>query len=876
MLYRCKSRVVSLAVFMVILWIGLAPDGLGQSAFYVAPDGDDAKTGSIDKPLATLGEARDRVRALNAAMDDDITVYLRGGVYRLTEPLVFTGQDSGRNGRRVVYRNYPGEEPILSGGRVIGGWTLHEAGKNIWSASATGLATRQLYVDGVRATRARSLGGLGEVTRTETGFVSPGHAMGAWRNVSDIEFVFRKEWTEPRCPVASIDGDMITMQQPAFEMCQNKAGVSIDNPAWIENAYELLDEAGEWYLDRPAGVLFYIPRQGETLADAEVIAPVLETLIAGEGTLEEPVENLWVEGLTFSHATWLRPGTDEGFAEIQANYCRHPEATEANNWQMDTWVKTPGAVTFRAAKNVVFERNRFCKLGAAGLNFEYGSQGNAVRGNEFFDISGCGVQLGDTFNHHPDDPRDVIKDNLIANNAIHQIGVEYHAGVAIFVLYAENTRILHNELWNLPYTGVSIGWGWGGTDVPGDPTTSRNNRIAFNRIHDLMLELRDGGGIYSLASQPGEVIEGNLIYNQPNVFGSIYLDNGSQYVKVKNNIVHDTLLTYLVKGSDHVVQYNFWPNEQGLDNGIPARYPLPGGGSEYLTGDSFLWKFSDNTQLADLAAMPASIINAAGLEAEYRDLAPRPTPSDAQPPTAPQGLAATGHTDVTISLAWDAAEDNVGVTGYEIHCNGERVGATAGTRWCVTGIAPARQYRFEVLARDAAGNLSAPSATLIEATAGFSGNLALRKPAYGFYLNGRQSNFHFTHDAWTAVDGDPASYAQAFGQWRWNFLVDLVAPTTIERVVIHFPEPLRATDFDVLYSLDRENWETLAEVRDFQAQRYELDFDAIPTRYIRIDALKPDGPDQEGGQMAIAELEIYGPASASESKVVASGWARFE
>ena len=607
---------------------------------------------------------------------------------------------------------------------------------------------------------------------------------------------------------------------------------------------------------------------------------MLQTLIDGQGTLDAPIENVTFEGLTFAEATWLRPNTNEGFAELQANYCRAPEATADNNWQMDTWVKTPAAVTFRTAKNVVFERDRFCRLGAAGLNFELGSQGNVVRGNEFTDISGCGVQLGDTFNHHPTDPRDVIMDNLIADNAIHNIGAEYHAGVAIFVLYATRTKIVHNELWDLPYTGVSIGWGWGGTDWPGNPTTSRDNRIAFNRIHDFMLVLRDGGGIYSLSSQPGEVIQGNVIYNQGNVFGSIYLDNLSRFVKVVNNIVHDTPLTYLVKGSDHVVQYNFWSNEDGLASGIPARYPLPSG--NYLIGQTFLWKFSDNTQITDLAVMPASILDAAGLEPDYRDLVPRPPLGDEEPPTAPQGLTMKGHTDVTIDLGWDAASDNVGVTGYEVCCNDVVVGATAGRQWRVTGIAPGRSYRFQIFARDAAGNLSAPCDTLTASTAAFSGNLALRKPAYGFYLDGRQCAFHFACDAWTAVDGDPASYAQATGQWRWNFMVDLVTTATLARIAIDFPAlpvnptTLRATDFDVLYSTDRENWTTLDQVRGFASQRYELTFDPVQARYIRIDAIKPDGPGQEGGQMAIAGLELYGPADATQTKVVASVWERFK
>ena len=68
-------------------------------------------------------------------MQNDIVVYLRGGTYALTNTLTFTPVDSGNNGHKVSYRAYESESPVISGGKSITGWTLHDGSKNIWQAS---------------------------------------------------------------------------------------------------------------------------------------------------------------------------------------------------------------------------------------------------------------------------------------------------------------------------------------------------------------------------------------------------------------------------------------------------------------------------------------------------------------------------------------------------------------------------------------------------------------------------------------------------------------------------------------------------------------------------------------------------------------------
>ena len=537
--------------FLLLLAAGAA----GQTAFYVAPTGSGENPGTEARPFKTIERARDAVRKINGNMASDIVVFLRGGTYALDRTLVFEPQDSGTNGHHIIYRAFEGEKPVLSGGRRITGWTQDAAGR--WKA-ATDLGNfRQLYVNGVRAVRARGGPPPGLALNGQDGYTTTNAAMADWRNPSDIELCYLVTWTHSRCKVASIarEGDRaaIAMLQPHFTMARTKEGVQVKLPNYIENAIELLDEPGEWYLDRQARTVYYIPRPGEKMGEAEAIAPALERLVELRGTPVHPVHNVHFVHLTFTHATWLQP-SEIGHPDVQANFLNDPNrllkrsgtVTTVHNEQL----KSPSNIVCHAAKAVRFEGCTFTRLGSGALDIECGSQDNAVVGCHFHDISGTAIQVGDVLkdDHHPDDPRKVVKGNSITNCHIHDCGVEFKGSVGIFVGYTDGTVIAHNEICRLPYSGVSVGWGWGEEDQGGGaygqkpfyetPTTAMNNRIESNHIHRVMQELHDGGGIYTLSNQPGTVIRGNHIHHNSGGPGGIYLDEGSGQIEVTGNLVY--------------------------------------------------------------------------------------------------------------------------------------------------------------------------------------------------------------------------------------------------------------------------------------------------------------------------------------------------
>ena len=144
---RWFSKLLATAVVALGCQVATAAD------FHVAPNGNDADPGTEAKPFATLERARKAVRQINRGMKEDIVVVLRGGTYRIDQTIVFEPEDSGTGGHNVIYRAQAGETPIISGGKPVTGWQPDEKGR--WKAPAPVDDFRQLYVNGIRATRAR-------------------------------------------------------------------------------------------------------------------------------------------------------------------------------------------------------------------------------------------------------------------------------------------------------------------------------------------------------------------------------------------------------------------------------------------------------------------------------------------------------------------------------------------------------------------------------------------------------------------------------------------------------------------------------------------------------------------------------------------------
>ena len=577
----------------------------GQTSYYVSPTGSDTNAGTVAAPFQTVAAAQAAVQAVNKSMSGDITVYLRGGTYSLTNPVTFTSADSGYNGYHVLYTAFTNESPVISGGKIISGWTLYNTSSNIWKASVAATDNfRQIYVNGVKAIRARSTN-ASSLSTNATGYTTTDTNLQHYGNITNMEVVSQSSlWEQSRFPIASITGSTIAIQDPCRTTVANAGGYpTYANPKWIENAYEYLTQAGYWYLDLSTHTLYYKPRNGEDMTTATVEVPVVETLFNVSGTSNAPVSNLTFSGLTFRLSNWLQPSTGIGLACAQAN-------------QGDPW-HVLGAFEITGGHNITVSSCTFRELGGDGINILTASQNTTVDRCLFLNIAAGAVQVGQC--RSADLQLQLGSPNLVTNVAIsnctiHDVCTDYQASCGIFFGWTQSGTISHNEIYNVPYTGISLGLGWQSSI----PTYTIGNQIVGNKIHDHLKTLSDGGGIYVNGYQQSGTISANYLYNQGNVYGVIYLDQGSANWSVTGNVVKkasgDECLFY--RGPNNHFNSNYVDNSyvradsfgDFTTNQVPSGY-LPGGTS--ITAPSGV----TNSTVVTNSVWPAAavaIMNASG------------------------------------------------------------------------------------------------------------------------------------------------------------------------------------------------------------------------------------------------------------------------
>ena len=543
-------------------------------AFYIAPDGDDGNPGSEAKPFATVGRAQDTVRQLKnqGALQEAVSVFLRGGSYRVSEPIRFTAQDSGTAAAPITYAAYPGEKPVISGGIGIAGWQK-EAGP-LWHAEVPAVKAgkqyfRQLFVNGRRSTPARIPNG--DYLRTagpgkepqlhdpesKVSFHYREGDLKPLKNLEDVIVVAYHSWTTSLHRIKSLDqaARLVHLQNPSNWPFGYWEG---EQRYVVEFVREGLDAPGEWYLDRKSGRLSYYPRAGEDMTQAQVIAPLAEELLVLEGdpAAGRFVEHLHFRGLTLAHTDWSMPAE-----ERVDNHGAHDLQT--------------AAVRARHARHCVFQQCEIVHTGGYALWLSKGCQDNRIEQCHIHDLGAGGVRIGPVERvtwldrrarkaepPYEDDPP--IPDSLRAqrnevfNCFIHDGGHVYKAGIGILIGRGLYNKVHHNEVCDFYYSGISIGWCWEYV-----ASSAHHNLIEYNHVHHLGWgQLSDMGGIYAPGVSPGTKIRNNLIHDlvsySTNDGWGVYLDDASSEILVENNVAYNTVGGGFFQhfGRDNIVRNN--------------------------------------------------------------------------------------------------------------------------------------------------------------------------------------------------------------------------------------------------------------------------------------------------------------------------------
>jgi Right handed beta helix region len=511
--------------------------------YYVDPvNGNDTANGlSAATSFRTIEKARQTVDAVNGNMTVDIRVYLKGGRYILTAPLVFGAGDGGTNGFSVIYQGYAGETAVVSGGRSLTGTWSDANGDGTWEASTGGAVTsRHLYVAGTPAVLARSTGTLPGFSSTATTMTTSLAAIANWTNPTQIEFVWPFDWkwkiVTPASVAVSGTNAILTMKQPGWEVARIGNGAATGAPWFYQNALELLDQPGEFYVNAAAGKVYYRPRAGETMATVDSVLGVIDEEIVNilGGSAAAPVSNITFRNINFQHNTFLQPGTTLAHPGEQSNTLRYKIGSNTTGLKM-----SPAAVHVKYARNVNFIDSTFQNLGTAGLLLDLGTQDSVVERSIFTQIGLNGIELGDSDPLNPDGrstatPTNLrVRANFLRNNAISRIGLDApKAAQGIFAAFVENVTIINNRVEEIGYSGIATGLQW--DDLA---TISGNNTISKNHVSSYLRVGKDGGAYYNLGASPGSVWDGNYAVDQVNEWAAFYPDQGSRNGTWRNNVV---------------------------------------------------------------------------------------------------------------------------------------------------------------------------------------------------------------------------------------------------------------------------------------------------------------------------------------------------
>lgn len=560
----------------------------GQASYYVSPTGSDTNPGTVTAPFLTITKARDVVRTVNSNMTGDIYVYLRGGTYSISNTIAFGTQDSGTGGHRIYYQAYPGETPVLNGATKVVGWSV-SSGSIYKAALNRTTKLRNLYINDARANMTSktvtSQGGSGTYS------VTAGQATWAWvsgsnsdgvqynatdvpsiaSNTDDLEIVNGTTWNEnivcTRSVTTSGSYRVLLLQQPYGAIAQLpgwSAGFAVTGTHTIYNAFEFLNSPGQFYFDKTTGTLYYYPRSGETLATADVEAPIVETLVAIAGTSTTArVKNLTFQGITFENTDYnlYTVANSHGKATVQGAtvYIAYGDGNWHNS-QYEITDTLPGMITVNSADSINFISNVVKHSGSEGISMINDVVNSNITGNYITDIAGSGITIGhpqhvsatDTGTHekYPNGVKGVCTKNSITDNLLYNVstvpGFGGHAGITAF--FVDTLSITNNQIQLTAYNGINLGWGW--SNFP-NSTTCKNNTVSYNRLIDTVHRLHDTGAIYTIGQMPGTNINQNYVKGIPPATSGptygLHNDEGSAYITENDNVLNiDPGVTYTI------------------------------------------------------------------------------------------------------------------------------------------------------------------------------------------------------------------------------------------------------------------------------------------------------------------------------------------
>ncbi|MGZ4017369.1 MAG: right-handed parallel beta-helix repeat-containing protein [Mucilaginibacter sp.] len=476
-----------LKVFLVIaVSLFFSAQSFSQTNYFISPHGYDTNPGTQLKPFASISRAVEKARSQSGK----INVYLMEGTYRLNHPIVFTSQDSRQNGSSLTLTSYKKQKVIISGGAVLHlKWAPYRDG--IWKARVEqNVQFDELFVNGQLQHMARypNYDSTAHYLGGTAADVLSSARVANWKSPKGgyVHALHPSQWGDVHYRITGKNDRGELMLEGGWQN-NRRMGMS-EKYRFVENVFEELDAANEWYFDKQAKTLYYFPPAGLNMTTATFESPQPVSLFEFRGEETKPVGNITISGLVLT--------------QTARTFMQNREPLLRSDWT----IYRGGAVTFEGAVNcrlvnctlinvggnaVFFSNyNRSCEIsgcqisnvGASGVCF-VGDPG-AVRSpsfeyNEFVPIAKMDRIPGPKTNNYPKDCR--VYDNLMFN-----LGLVEKQSAGVELSMCQDITVSHNTIYDVPRAGINVSEGtWGG------------HVIEYNDVFNTVKETGDHGSFNS-------------------------------------------------------------------------------------------------------------------------------------------------------------------------------------------------------------------------------------------------------------------------------------------------------------------------------------------------------------------------------------------